>query len=192
MPDIIANIGRKHALAAIFTCGSAFLIPSSLDARERQQPRPEIFTKLLACRDVADAKTRLACYDSQVSAMASASDNDEVVVLDKEELNKTRRSLFGFAFPRLPFLGGGDDGDDGKGSTETQIKEISAKIDRAISLGYGKWEFKLDDGSAWQTTEEVAGRTPRGGLGIVIKRAAMGGFMARIEDWRTVRIKRVG
>ena len=112
MPDIIANIGRKHALSAIFTCGSAILIPSSLDARERQQPRPEIFTKLLACRDVADAKTRLACYDSQVSAMASASDNDEVVVLDKEELNKTRRSLFGFAFPRLPFLGGGDDGDD--------------------------------------------------------------------------------
>jgi len=176
--------GAVAGLALLFAASAGF-------ARERQQPRPEIFTKLLGCRDVADAQARLACYDSQVGAMATASDNDEVVVLDKEELKKTRRSLFGFSFPRLPFLGGGD-GEGKDDAAQAQVLEITAKIDRATSLGYGKWAFTLDDGSQWQTTEAIPNRAPKAGMDIVIKRGAMGSFNGRVNAWQPVKMKRVG
>ncbi|MDZ7893761.1 MAG: hypothetical protein U5M50_01645 [Sphingobium sp.] len=182
-------VGRSIALvvpAALIATGAT---PGH--ARDKQQPKPEIFTKLLNCREITDNQARLSCYDNQVNAMATASANDEVVVLDKEELKKTRRSLFGFAFPRLPFLGGGDDDDD-KGAKAAQVEEITAKIERATSLGYGKWELKLDDGSTWQTTEAIPNRSPKSGQEIVIKRAAIGSFMGRVNGWTGVRMKRVG
>lgn len=41
-------------------------------AAERQQPRAEIFTDLLKCREITEDQARLACYDRQVGAMDSA------------------------------------------------------------------------------------------------------------------------
>lgn len=162
--------------------------PNVAFSREKQQPRPEIFTRLLDCRALTDGAARLACYDRQVGEMESAAQRDEVVVLDKAELKKTRRSLFGFSFPKLPFLGGADD--DGKADPEAA--RIEAKITSARSIGYGKWTFVLDDGSQWETTEAIANRSPKSGQPIVIKRAAMGSFMGSVNGWPSVRMRRTG
>ncbi|SER48317.1 hypothetical protein [Sphingobium sp. YR768] len=158
-------------------------------APKAQQPRPEIFTDLLQCRAIADNAARLACFDRQVAAMDAASQRDEVVVLDKGELNKTRKTLFGFSFPKLPFLGGGDDDAD-KPETEglTQIQAVIASV---RSLGYGKWQIGLEDGAQWMTTEAVAGRDPKVGQAIELKRAAMGSFFGKVDGGRAVRMKRI-
>ncbi|CAH0351920.1 hypothetical protein BH11PSE5_BH11PSE5_11220 [soil metagenome] len=155
-------------------------------AAPKYGPKPEIFSRLLDCRTVATESARLACYDKEVAAMDQAAKDDEVVVLDKEGLRKTRRSLFGFSLPNLPFLGG--DGDEGKRSESSLIE---AKIAAVQSLGNGRYALKLDDGALWQTTEELFNRVPKVDMPIVIKRAAMGSFMATIGG-RGVRIKRVG
>lgn len=160
-------------------------------APQRQQPRPEIFTNLLQCRSIADNVERLACFDRQVGAMDAAAQRDEVVVLDKGELNKTRKTLFGFSFPKLPFLGGGDDKDEGKGE-EDGVARMEAVIASVRSLGYGKWQIGLEDGAQWMTTEAVTGRDPKVGQTIEIKRAAMGSFMGKVDGGRPVRMKRVG
>ena len=136
----------------------------------------------------ADAD-RLACFDQQVGAMEAASQRDEVVVLDKGELNKTRKTLFGFSFPKLPFLGGGDD--DGAAKEEEGVSHIQATIASLRSLGYGKWQIGLEDGAQWMTTEAVTGRDPKVGQSIEIKRAAMGSFMGKVEGGRAIRMKRV-
>lgn len=170
-------------------CTLLVTMPHAALSMEKQQPRPEIFTKLLDCRALADSTARLACYDRQVGEMESASQRDEVVVLDKTELKKTRRSLFGFSFPKLPFLGGTDD-EDKQGNAEAA--KIEAKITSVRSLGYGKWAFKLEDGAQWETTEAIAFRTPKSGQPIVIKRAAMGSFMGSVNGWPSVRMRRVG
>ncbi|WP_405053592.1 hypothetical protein [Sphingobium sp. WCS2017Hpa-17] len=159
-------------------------------APQRQQPRPEIFTNLLQCRSITDNAQRLACFDQQVGAIDAAAQRDEVVVLDKSELNKTRKTLFGFAFPKLPFLGGGDDEDGGK-PQEEGVTHIDAVIASVRSLGYGKWQIVLEDGAQWMTTEAVTGRDPKAGQKIELKRAAMGSFMGKVEGGRAVRMKRV-
>ncbi|MEC3912749.1 hypothetical protein U5A82_20415 [Sphingobium sp. CR2-8] len=160
-----------------------------VQAAPRQQPRPEIFTNLLQCRSISDNAARLACFDQQVGAMDAAAQRDEVVVLDKSELNKTRKTLFGFSFPKLPFLGGGDD--DGGSAQQDGVSHVDALITSVRSLGYGKWQIGLDDGAQWMTTEVVTGRDPKVGLKIEIKRAAMGSFLGKVEGGRAVRMKRV-
>ncbi|MEA3543545.1 MAG: hypothetical protein U9R77_15710 [Pseudomonadota bacterium] len=158
-------------------------------APKAKPPQAELFTNLLQCRSITADADRLACFDRQVGAMEAASQRDEVVVLDKGELNKTRKTLFGFSFPKLPFLAGGDDADETK---EVEgVSHIQAKIASLRSLGYGKWQIELEDGAQWMTTEAVTGRNPKVGQSIEIKRAAMGSFMGKIEGGRTIRMKRV-
>ena len=159
-------------------------------APQRQQPRPEIFTDLLQCRAMTDDAQRLACFDRQVGAMEAASQRDEVVILDKSELSKTRKTLFGFSFPKLPFLGGADK--EGEVPSEEGVSHIEAKIASARSLGYGKWQIGLEDGAQWMTTEAITAGNPKTGQKIEIRRAAMGSFMGKIDGGRAVRMKRVG
>lgn len=176
----------SHALLlAVPMC----LASQDISAAERQQPRPEIFSDLLQCRSIAEDTLRLACFDRQVAAMETASQRDEVVVLDKTELNKTRRTLFGFSLPKLPFL---NDGEEKKGQPEAEgTSQIVATIESVKSLGYGKWQIRLEDGAEWMTTDAVTYRDPRPGMKIEIKRASVGSFMGKIEG-RAVRMKRIG
>lgn len=163
---------------------------SGAQAAQRQQPRAEIFTDLLKCREITDNSARLACYDRQVGVMDHAAERDEVVVLDKTELNKTRRSLFGFTLPKLPFLTGNNDNRDKKEAEE--FNQIEAKIAAVRSAGNGTWQITLEDGAQWMTTEATTGRQPKAGQMIEIHRATMGSFMGKVEGGRAVRMKRVG
>jgi len=176
-------------LVLVSTLGSG-VGASAASAADRQAPRAEIFDDLLKCRGLTDDQQRLACFDRQVAAMDSAAQRDEVVVLDKSELTKTRKTLFGFAFPKLPFLGGDDDKDEAR--EEEGVSHIEAVIGSVRSLGYGKWQITLEDGAQWMTTEAITFRDPKPGNKIEIKRAAMGSYMGKIEGGRTVRMKRVG
>lgn len=174
---------KRGIEAAMAIC---LLATQAQAAPRKQQPRPEIFTNLLDCRSIADDAQRLACFDRQVGAIEAAAQRDEVVVLDKSELNKTRKTLFGFSFPKLPFLGG----DDEEERKEEGFSHIEAKIESVRSLGYGKWQITLEDGAVWVTTEAVTGRDPKAGQTIEISRAAMGSFMGKVDGGRAIRMKR--
>ncbi|MDX3909914.1 MAG: hypothetical protein QHC67_08850 [Sphingobium sp.] len=169
------------------------LLPFAMTAQaapQQQKPRPAIFTELLKCRGITNEQERLTCFDRQVAAMESAAQRDEVVVLDKGELIKTRKTLFGFSFPKLPFLGGNEDsGEETKGEG---FDHIVAKIASVKSLGHGKWQIGLEDGAQWATTEQIVVRDPEVGQTIEVKRAAMGSFMGKIEGGRAIRMKRTG
>lgn len=177
-------------LRALFLLVPLCVAAQSSAAPQRQQPRPEIFTDLLQCRTITVDAERLACFDRQVGAMDAAAQRDEVVVLDKGELNKTRKTLFGFSFPKLPFLGGGDDSKE-EAQTEEGVTHIQAVIASVRSLGYGKWQIGLEDGAQWITTEAMTARDPKVGQPIELKRAAMGSFMGKVEGGRAVRMKRI-
>ena len=181
---------RNSRLTTLLGLSMTLTLATEAAAAPKNQPRPEIFVRLLDCRTITDSSSRLACYDRQVGAMETASQNDEVVVLDKEELKKTRRSLFGFSLPKLPFLADRDD--DQADKSQAEFTTIEAKLSAVRSLGYGKWSFRLDDGAEWQTTEAIPTRSPKNGMAIKIKRASMGSFMGSVNGWPSVRMKRVG
>ena len=75
---------------------------------EKQEPsataRPELLSRLVGCRQVADSTARLACYDAAASALDSAERQGDVVVVDRAQVSAARRQLFGFDLPAMPGL----------------------------------------------------------------------------------------
>jgi hypothetical protein len=150
-------------------------------------PAPQLLQALGQCRQMTDSAARLACYDQAAAALEQAVASKEVVVLDRDEVRKTRRSLFGFSLPQLPFFGG-DEGDK-----EEEASEITTSIRSARSLGYGKWQIVLEDGAVWQTTESSHNaQHPAAGLPIRIKKGPLGSYMINVAGQRGIRAKRVG
>lgn len=176
---------RTHRLLAPAIAASLLVAAGTAAADEQGttgQPLPPVFAKVLDCRKLDDAAARLACFDTSVAALESASAQKTVVVMSEETVKETRRGLFGLSLPRLGLFNGSDD--------EDEIKELTTTI-AGVRGADGSWTFTLADGAAWQKTDGIFVRTPKPGQSITIRRAALGSFMANIEGGPGFRVKRV-
>jgi hypothetical protein len=136
-----------------------------------------------ACRKIVDSQARLACYDSAAASLEQAVATRQVTVLTRSDVQQTRRSLFGFALPKLPFFGGDD---------EPAAKQLTAKVASVRSTGYGKWQFKLEDGATWETTESMNfGEAPSVNGKVTIKRGTMGNYFIIFDGLQPVRGRRI-
>ncbi|CAA9549834.1 MAG: hypothetical protein AVDCRST_MAG23-2891 [uncultured Sphingosinicella sp.] len=151
-----------------------------------QQPGSKaLVDAVTACRTESDSQARLRCFDTASAALQQASAAGSLIVVDKNEVRRTRRSLFGFALPKLPFFNGDD-------SAEEAPEELEAKIASARSLGNDKWQFVLDSGAVWQTSQASPYfGTPKAGQTVKLKKGAMGSYFASREGSRSVRAIRV-
>ncbi len=166
---------------------AAFLaFAASAPAMAQAEP-PAAIKALAACRALTDDAQRLACFDREAGALVQSVESKQTVVLDQQEVRKTRRSLFGFTLPRLPFFN--DDKDDGK--DEPEFTEIETPIKTVQSTGYGRFRFTVDDGAVWQTTEGI-NAFPKPGQTVTIKKGLMGSYFIRFEGARSVKGMRVG
>ena len=166
-------------------CFSTISMAHAADSKEDQLTKPPaIYTDLVACKNITDPQQRLDCYDKKVAALEVAQTSKQVVIADREQVKEARRGFFGLSLPRIKLFGGG--GDEGAG-----IKQIEATITTVQKLRSGKLVFTLDDGATWQQTEVRSMRTPRAGQSILIKRAALGSFMAKVNNGRSFKVKRI-
>ena len=94
--------------------------------------RPQVYTELVGCKAIADGAARLACFDAASAKMQQAADAKEIVILDRAEVRRTKRSLFGFLLPKLPFF------DDDEKDEFTNIESTFASV---TPIGYGKYQF---------------------------------------------------
>ena len=172
------------SLTALVSCASA---PAQVSRRDAAK----IVDELMQCRSIADAEQRLACFDQGTQILADARAKKDIVVLDREEVKKTERSLFGFSLPKLSLFGSDEEGDKDR-DEDKEIDQIESTISSVASAGYGKWVLNLADGSSWQTTEMNTSIDPKKGQAIRIEKAALGSFRASIAGQKLLRIKRVG
>ncbi len=180
------NLGEtdvKRTIAMCVTAVALMLATTAAAQRPGTQVSGPVLQGLSACKAVTEAAARLACYDNAAQALEQAVAEKNVVVLDREDLKKTRKTLFGFSLPQLPFFGSNDDS-----QRET---EINTTIKSARSLGYGKWRIQLEDGAVWRTTETSNNvREPRAGLPIRIKRGGLGSYIVNVAGQRGIRAVR--
>ena len=175
-----------RSLAAALTLLAA---ASAADAQRRPQTptpqRPEVLNQLTACRQVTPDAERLACYDRQVAALEAAEASREIAVVDRQQIRRTRRSLFGLTLPDLGIFGGDrDEGDDGAG-----VNEITSTV-LAVGTGAdGRMVYRLQDNSVWVQTEGRAGY-PRAGEAVRIRRGPLGSFIANVGDRPGIRVVR--
>ncbi|MBK6708460.1 MAG: hypothetical protein IPG54_13665 [Sphingomonadales bacterium] len=124
-------------ILSVTLCGVAL----AAAATAADDPPPKAYGDLVACRDVAEAGARLDCYDKATAEIERARSAKELVLMDKASIRKTKRSLFGFSLPNLPFFGDGD----GEGKSK-EAEELQTSFASLRSLGYGKWQFTVPEG----------------------------------------------
>ena len=90
----------------------AGLCATTAHAAETTVNRPKVYSDIVACRALADAAARLQCYDAASKSLEEATESRQVVLLDQGEVRKTKRSLFGFSLPKIPFFGESDEEQD--------------------------------------------------------------------------------
>ncbi|MFL6723562.1 MAG: hypothetical protein ACJ8FC_08850 [Sphingomicrobium sp.] len=175
----------KKLLPIVSLLALAALSTSTL-AKEPPKTSP-LVGALQTCRALADPTQRLACFDKEAGALLDAAQKGDVAVVDKSEVRQARKSLFGFAMPKVPFFSGDDTADAVSDTLETTVKSASG-------IGYGKFRIIVAEGDAvWETTETYGTmRDPRAGDKILIKRGPLGSYMLRIGSNRGVKGRRVG
>jgi hypothetical protein len=146
--------------------------------------RPETFEALVKCRSITEDAARLRCFDQAAAALQQATERRDVVIVDRAQVRQAKRSLFGIDLPHLPFFGGGDDKAD-------EVTQIDGVIASAFQNGNGRWVVRLEDGGIWaQIDDNPISIWPKAGQKVVIKRAALGSYMMRINGQAGVRAKR--
>lgn len=164
--------------------GLAALVSTMTIARPAPETAPPAAVQsLLACRSIADAGQRLACYDKASQSFAEAVVKKEVVVIDKARANEAKKSLFGFSVPNFAGLFGGGD----------EVNQIESTVTAAFENGYEGWTVKLADGSTWQQTDgSPVALPPRRGDKVVVRRGTLGSYFVRIGSQPGFKAKRVG
>lgn len=175
-----------RATSAILLASALLITPASAKERAPAPPSP-LVGALEACRSVADAAQRLACFDKAAANLLAATQSGEVSVVDRGQLRQARKSLFGFGMPKLPFFSGDRSADEAS-------DEIKSTIRSARAIGNGKFRIVIADGDAvWETTESFTTfDDPEPGQEIVIKRGPLGSYMLKVDGQRGVKGRRVG
>ena len=174
-----------RATTSLLALAALALPAAAIAAPKLPQKRPEALEAVLRCRAIADEKERLACFDRAVATFEQATASREVVVVDRKQVRDTKRSLFGLDLPGLNIFGGGPD-DEG-----TDVSQIESEVASAYQDGEGRWVVTLTEGGTWrQINDTILGRQPRKGSKVMIRRAAMGSYMMRIDNQAGIRARR--
>ncbi|CAA9494511.1 MAG: hypothetical protein AVDCRST_MAG91-720 [uncultured Sphingomonadaceae bacterium] len=147
--------------------------------------------QLLSCGAITDNVARLRCFDAARSALKSAIEARDVVIVSRSEAQETRRSLFGFSLPRIGLFGGGDKrGPPPRFEDVTRVESVISRV--RPGGGYGLYLLTLEDGAIWQTLEANRNFFPASGQSIAIERGLIGNYNAKIARGKAFRVKRVG
>lgn len=170
----------KLALIALLLAAPAVAL-----ARDRAaEKRSPLIGDILSCAAEKDDAKRLACYDRAAATLAAADKKGDVVVVDREDVRKTRRALFGFNAVKIPFFHGDRSQDEVAPQLETTVTGVK-------SDGYDKFYLTLADGGVWKTTEP-ARFDPKPGQPIRIKRGGFGSFYVdggRLAGVKVIRVQ---
>ncbi len=177
----------KFAALASASLAGAFVFAAPSQAQDDTTPdfdTPELVAQLFACRDIADDSERLACFDREVSAMQGAQESKELVIVEKEQVEQTRKGLFGFALPKIGLFKG-DGGED-------EISDLETTLVSARRMNNGRYSFVVEGGARWiQTDKTPVLRTPKAGDPVTIKKGAIGSYMVKFGKARAFRARRV-
>jgi hypothetical protein len=177
---MVVRLSLMAAITLTIASGAAAAAPKNSPT----QPPPPGFARLLACQSIRDNVQRLACYDREVTGVGTANARGDLVVMDREQVRKTRRSLFGLSLPDLGVFGGGELPGDAT-VLETRIKQTRQGPD-------GKWWFYLAEGGSWlQLDRREFIVDPAPGQPVRIKRGALGSYMMNVNKQLAISVHRL-
>ncbi|PZO72361.1 MAG: hypothetical protein DI636_00945 [Pelagerythrobacter marensis] len=145
------------------------------------------------CRSITAEAARLACFDREVTALEEAVRREDVRLVSRHDVERTRRGLFGFSLPRIGLFGGGRDEDEDESDELAELETLTSTITEVRATGPDSWLFRIADGRAlWQITNAPSRlRPPQAGQTVVFQRATLGSYFIRLNGQIGVKGKRV-
>ncbi|MEW4448637.1 hypothetical protein [Qipengyuania sp. JC766] len=170
-------------LGAILVAASSGLANAQETAEAKSS---DALTSIVDCRTITDDEQRLVCYDAAVSALQSAQQAKELVVVTRKDVREAQQGLFGLAVPRIKLF---DEADEKSEETQ-ELKEITSTIASFREARRG-FVFTLPDGAVWEQTDNTYLGGMREGATVIIKRGALGSYFATVGSGRAARVKRL-
>jgi hypothetical protein len=185
---VSAAIEETNMRSALILGGASVLV-AAVAAHAQTPPVARPVAALQQCRSVADPQARLACYDKAVDVLAAATASGDTVVVERTEVRKARKGLFGFTLPRIGFLTGREDNaEDVADASALETTIVSARPTRD-----GKWRFSVEGGATWETVEANLGFSdPVPGAKVLLEKGSLGAYFVKVGKGRRVQAKRIG
>lgn len=175
---------RSVAIGAMAAC---ILLAGGLAVTAQPTPpsSASLVDGLKMCRAIASEAERVACYDAKVGALIGAVDAGDVRLVDREEVRKTKRQLFGISIPEIDILKSDEkDDEETNGLLETTITS-------ARQIGQASWRFTTIEGAVWEINNAPSRLRPiMAGDKVVFKKASLGYYFVRINGQIGVKGKR--
>lgn len=168
----------------------SFLAAPSFAASDRADSEKAVHN-LLACRGVADATARLACFDREIDGLAPPAKGQQTAAASAPAAKPdAQRSALDLAT---------QDDIRGKAARRPQVnadgtpapKTFDAKIVSVSVTKNDRWRFALSDGTAWETSEPSNSVRPNVNGTVRLQRAAFGSYFATFDGGRSLRCHRV-
>ena len=182
---VVGFPGRRLAALA-----APVLLFSVTVAAQEKPPAGDPFDPLRACRVIAADAERLACFDRVSAALVTAAEEGDLSVVNREEVRKTRRTLFGFALPDLGIFGGGDKAKEKDAADEIEVLNTTVASSRTTSDGI---EVTTAEGAVWLIPSPPRRlMTPRAGQTVELRKGSLTSYFIRINGQGGVKARRIG
>lgn len=180
--SVFCAVSSTVAGALALTC-----IPAAAqEANAAPGPTPDYLERLKDCQTKQDDDARLACFDAAVGQMVDANEKGDVEVVDREDVRKTKRQLFGFSLPKIKLFGGPD------GEEDDKDKLFETTITRARYLSAKKARFTTAEGAVWEMKNIPRRlRKIKAGDTVKFKQASLGYYFIRIGGQMGVKGRRI-
>jgi hypothetical protein len=160
-------------------------VTASTPVLAQTPPANTMMGALRTCLAIADDAQRLACTDRAARTLVDAEQRRDIVIVARDEIRKSRKSLFGLN------LGSGDLF-AGRDTPAERIEALDTTVQAATRERYDRWTLTLAEGGRWATTEAWVGDLdPKPGMAVSIHRAALGSYVLRAKGFRAVKVQRV-
>ena len=141
---------------------------------------------LKSCRTIAASADRATCYDARVGALLVALEAGDVKLIDREQVRKTKRQLFGIPMPDLDIF-------KGDGKDEEELADLfETTISSGRQTGPATWRFTTAEGAVWEINNPPRKLAPfKPGDKVVFKKASLGYYFVRINGQIGVKGRRI-
>lgn len=172
------------ALVALALTGAAAAVAQQAE----RAGSDALLDSLRSCRSIADDAQRAACYDASAGALVTAVEAGDVRLVDREEVRRTRRQLFGLNLPETKLL---------KLDERDELEETQDLFETTIAsgrqVGPTTWRFTTVEGAVWEINNPPRKIAPiAAGDKVVFKKASLGYYFIRINTQIGVKGRRVG
>lgn len=170
-----------------FLIATALMVVAPHPAKDQLVAGPGLVAAIQDCQKIGDNAQRLACYDRNVAALATAQARGDVSIVDRNQIQQVRRSLFGFSGVHIPFFGNSRDRD-----ARDEPRELKSTLTSYRDIGNGFFRFSITEPqSTWESTEGSSFSDGRAGDKVTIQSGALGSYFVQIGNQRWVRARRI-